>query len=267
MADLSWKGTAKKWTLNEAKSLSPMRIAIMNTQERAELANFLRNQFNTRLSTFTRAGEIGYAVAKLAEDFEKMSDKLGMSVDPFEPVIVSRGKSKTLSPAFADRKNPQNALFSYIVTMQDFFNAKSSTLKGWREIKQEQDFRLFGYTEKVPSKKVKGRQYYKNVKRLDYTMSDAERITFWRTYKMLKRTGWTEINSYDSDIQRKFGSAWRTGKFDKTDIEAAFSEMLKVFDTRPDYIRESQPGVSSDPTAQDDGLEKEDGIDRDFYDQ
>lgn len=98
-------------------------------------------------------------------------------------------------------------------------------------------------------------------------MSDAERITFWRTYKMLKRTGWTEINSYDSDIQRKFGSAWRTGEFDKTDIEAAFSEMLKIFDTRPDYIRENQPGVSSDPTAQDDGLEKADGIDRDFYDQ
>lgn len=267
MATVSWKGSAKKWTLNEAKSLSPMRIAIMNTQERAELANFLRNQFSTRLSTFTRAGEIGYAVAKLAEDFEKMSDKLGMNVDPFDPVIVSIGKTKTLSPMFADRKNPQNALFSYIVTMQDFFNAKSSTVKGWREIKAEQDFRLFGYTEKVPSKKVKGRQYYKNVKKLDYTMSDAERIMFWRTYKMLKQTGWTEINSYDSDIQRKFGSAWRTGKFDKSDINAAFTEMLKMFDVRPDHIKEGKPGVSSDPTAQDDGLEKGDGIDRDYYDQ
>ena len=263
----SQKSSTTKWTLDEAKSLSPMRIAIMNTQERAELANFLRNQFNARLSTFTKAGEVGYAVAKLADDFEKMSEKLGMNLDPFEPVIVGKGKNKTISPMFANRKNPQNALFSYIVTMQDFFNAKSSTLKGWREIKQEQDFRLFGYTEKVPSKKVKGRQYYKNVKKLDYTMSDAERIVFWRTYKMLKRTGWTEINSYDSDIQRKFGSAWRTGTFDKTDIEAAYSAMLNIFDTRPDYIRESQPGVSSDPTAQDDGLGREDGIDRDFYDR
>ena len=266
MAKISWSGPSKKWTLKEAASVSPMRIAIMDTRKRAELAQFLRNQFQTRLSQFAQAGEIGYALAKLGEDFEKLNARLGIELNPFDNVLTGK-KVRKLSPVFANRSNPQNALGAYINIMQDFFNAKTSTLKGWRRVKEAQDYRLFGHDEQIPGRKVGNRQYYRTVHVIDYEMTDAERIVFWRTYQSLKKSGWTEINSFDSDVQRKFGTVWRTGKFDKTDIEAAYNEMLKIFDTRPESLRESAPGNVTDPTRPDRVSGTVDGLDGDYYDE
>lgn len=269
MAITSWKGSSTKWTLQAALDVSPMRLAIMDTQKRAELAQFLQGQVSRRLATFQRAGENGYAVWKLGEDFQKINEKLNIDMSPYEPVLKVKGRTRTLSPIFADRKNPQNALAGYINIMQDFLSAKSSTVKGWRKIKEAQDYRLFGWEERVPTKKVGNRQYYKTVKHLDYRMSDEERKTFWKVYRELYKSPWNPINSYDSDIQRKFGSIWVTGKFDKTDFETALAKMQEMIDERPDFLRESAPGTSGDPTvrAQGSALAGENVLNGDYFDE
>lgn len=249
MAITSWKGSSTKWTLQAALDVSPMRLAIMDTQKRAELLHFLQKQVDRRLSAFERAGETGYAFWKMQEDFEKLNKKLDIDLSPYEPVYTIKGKTRTLSPVFANRKNPQNAIAGYINILQDFLSAKSSTVKGWRKIKEAQDYRLFGWEEKVPTKKVGNRQYYKTVKHLDYRMSDAERKTFWKVYRELYKTPWSGINSYDSDIQRKFGSIWVSGRFNKKDFEEAYAKMSDLLEQRPESLRENAPGISGDPTA------------------
>ena len=268
MATISWNNPGKsKWTLKEALEVSPMRLAVMNTEKRAELAQFLRNQFKSRMSQFTRAGEISPALSTLSYDFTELNKKLGMDLDPFENVVTGNRKLHKLAGDFATRSNPQNALAAYITVMQNFFASKTSTLKGWRDYKQEQDYRLFGHIEKEKSKYVRGRQYYRNKKVLDYEMTDAERVVFWKVYRDLKKSGWTEINSYDSDIQRKFGSVWRTGKFNKEDIEEAYAKMLEVFDNRPESMRENAPGTSGDPTQPDHVSGEVDVIEGDYFDE
>lgn len=247
MAKLSWKGTGKKWTLKSAQNIGIMQLLRMDTKSRAELAQFYRNQFNTRVNSFVRAGTIGYAISKLLEDMNKVSSKLGVNFDPFEPVVISRGKKRYLSATFSNRSNPQNALASYITLMQDFFSAKSSTVQGWRAIGYDQDKRIFGENYKiVPGRLYKKKQNIKIVSNLKYQMSDAERIMFWKVYREITKSNWTGINDYSSDSQRLFGTQWMTGDFSKLDFEEAYNRMYQLLNTRPNTIEEHAPGIAGD---------------------
>lgn len=237
-AKLSWRPLKAKWTLSKALAVDPLQLKSMATPQKAELAQFLRNQFSSRLSQFTRAGTVGYAVAKLAEDMDSSSKKMLMDMNPFDPIVTTRGKNRVLARAYANRKNPQNALATYITLMQDFFNSKSSSVSGWREIGYEQDKRIFG-TGKVGRKTV-----------LNYQMTDAERINFWRVYKELYKTDWIPITSYSSDSQREVGQLWMSGDFSKLDFEAAYAKLAELLDARPDVIKETKPGNPADFTRQ-----------------
>lgn len=234
-----WRPLKAKWTLQKALAVDPIQLRSMATPQKAELAQFLRNQFSTRLNQFTRAGTVGYAVAKLAEDMDSSSKRMLMDMNPFDPIVTTRGKNRVLARAYARRKNPQNALSTYVTLMQDFFNSKSSTVKGWRAIGLEQDKRIFG--EIKDGRKIVPK----------YQMTDAERINFWRVYKELYRTDWTPINSYSSDSQREVGRLWISGDFNKLDLDEAYAKLAELLDSRPDVIKETAPGNPADFTPQD----------------
>ena len=266
MDDLSWKGSGKRWTLKAAQNLGLMGLMKMNTQQRAELAQFYRNQFILRTEQFARAGRVGYALAKVFKDMEDVNEKLGFHLDPFDPVVEKRGKYRVLSDEFSMRKNPQNALASYITIMQDFFKAKSSTVKGWDAIGEAQDKRLFGTvvrrTGKFHWQRSPNGEYIldKNGKRIkeweivespEYRMTDAERIMFWRVYEEVRKTGWNGINDYSSDSQRLFAYKWQTGDFNRLDFDSAYKVLSDMLDERPRYMRENAPGISGDPFQQD----------------
>lgn len=238
---MRWRPLKAKWTLAKALAVDPLQLKSMETPQKAELAQFLRNQFSTRLNQFTRAGAVGYAVAKLAEDMDSSSKKMLMDMNPFDPIVTTRGKSRVLARTYANRKNPQNALATYITLMQDFFNSKSSTVKGWRSIGYEQDKRIFGEMKD-------GRKTV-----LKYQMSDAERINFWRVYKELYKTDWVPITSYSSDSQREVGQLWMSGDFNKLDFDEAYAKLAKLLDARPDVIKETVPGNPADFSQQDAG--------------
>ena len=253
MAETKWKRAGKKWTLKEALSVGPIRLRGMKTEERAELAQFLKSQFTLRLNQFTKAGTIGYAVHKLAKDMEHVSAKLGMKMDPFMNVVTRKGKTRVLAANFAERKNPQNALATYITLMQDFFTAKSSTVRGWREIGENQDRQLFGEITTIkPGRLFKKKQNLIYEKQIAYRMTDAERITFWTVYDMLRKTRWTPLTQkYAAGGQKDFSTLWMTGSFDKRDIEAAYAEMSRLMQGQLDHIEEHKSGDSLDPTRQD----------------
>lgn len=256
MAKLSWKSAGRKWNLEAATHVGLMELMKMNTQERAELAQFLRNQFNKRVNSFVNANTIGYAVSKLVQDMADVSGKLNINLDPFEPVVIARGKRRILSPVFSDRKNPQNALASYITMMQDFFKSKSSTVKGWKEIGAEQDARIFGLVTKVvPGREFKKKQNIKYVTSLRYEMTDAERIMFWKVYRDITKTGWTSINDYSSDSQRLFGTKWMSGDFNHLDFEEAYARMMEMLNAKPKSIEEHAPGIAGDFFQQEGGFD------------
>lgn len=260
MVKISWQKTGRKWNLEAATNVGLLELMKMSTQERAELAQFLRNQFNTRLNSFVRANTVGYAISKLVEDMADVSAKLNIKLDPFDPVVIQRGRKRILSPNFAERKNPQNALASYITLMQDFFKSKSSTVKGWRVIGEEQDKRIFGLvTRVVPGRQYKKKQNIKYETSLRYQMTDAERVMFWKVYRDIYKTGWTSINDYSSDSQRLFGTKWMSGDFNHLDFEEAYSRMVEMLNEVPESIEEHAPGIVGD------FFQQEGGFDNDYF--
>lgn len=232
MPELFWKGTGRKWNIRKALDVGIIGLLRMNTRERAELAQFLHVQFVRRAEQFAKAGRVGYALSKLVEDMAEASQKLGINLDPFDPVVEHKNKTRYLAETFANRSNPQNALASYIVLMQDFFNAKSSTVRGWDKIGREQDKRIF---------------------RGKYRMNDAERIMFWRVYREITKTEWTGIHDYSSDSQRLFGTKWMSGDFDHLDFDEAYKRMKEMLDERPAFLKEHAQGIEGDPTPQGEG--------------
>lgn len=272
MATLKWKGIGKRWNLKSAQEVGLIDLMRMNTQERAELAQFYRNQFINRVEQFARSSRVGYAVSKVFRDMEDVNKKLGFHLDAFEPIVVAHGKTRQLNDEFAMRKNPQNALASYISVMQDFFKAKSSTISGWDAIGKAQDIRLFGAhverTGKFHWQRYPNGEYVldKNGKRIReweivetplYTLTDAERIIFWRVYEEVRKTGWNGINDYSSDSQRLFATQWQTGNFNRLDFDSAYKALTDILDERPKGYPEHVPGINGDFFQQTDGGVKE----------
>ncbi len=251
MADTRWKGVGRKWTLKKALDVSPLAILKMDTRSRAELAQFLYTQYRARERTFIKSGVTGYAMVKLKEDMTALNNKLGMDMTLDSPIVTNKGRMRVLSPTYADRKNPQNALMTYITLLQDFFTAKSSTVKGWKQIGEDQDRRLFG--ERVVSvsagRKYKNRTVLKYKTEIAHRMSDAERVMFWKVYREAYKADWVNIHSYSSNDQREFATLWMNGTFNHMDIEEAFNAMSKLLSERPDFLPEHPPGVWDDPTA------------------
>lgn len=256
---IRWKSIPNKWTLKEATEIGTFAILKMNTQERAELAQFLHNQFNLRANTFVRANSIPYAFTKIGQDYYKeitvdghplsIASRMGIELD--DNVVVYNGRYRTLNPALAEKSNPQNALISYIILHQDFFRAKSSTVTGWREIGKKENMRLFGTVERTRrvqyiDENGKRRYRYETFDVPKYEMAEAERRAFWSVYEEARKTPWISINDYSSDSQREFARVWMKGNFNHTDFESALKAVEEILDKRPRFLREKAVGLNPD---------------------
>lgn len=249
-----WKVSGKKWTLKEANALSPLQISAMTLPERAELANFYFRNFNLRVSTFVRAMEVPFALTKIFRDMEDIKNRPHKEgYVPFNlesaPASVSKGYI-SLKGSFAETSYPAQSLYSYINLMQEFFLAKSSTVKGWREIGLQQDIRLFGTDE--------------NGNPLN-RLTDAERIKFWSIYHEAERNGFSNRYGYDStQAHRAMAQLWQKGNFVALDIDAANATLDDMINNRVTSYPEHKPGVDGDFFQQNDAFaDVEEG---DYYD-
>lgn len=198
----------KKWTIREAMKLSLTDRLNMDTHERAVLAQFLQNELRKRERQFERAGIKGFALTKLENEWEIVEEFTGIGLHT--PIIEKFGKVDELSQPYMELRNPSNQLSSYISHLLDFFGAKSSTVRGWREIGIEQDNRLFG--KQYQTGKKAGQWYGAKVH-----LTDEERTMFWELYHELVSAGWSGINDYSSESQREVASFFIRGKFSKDD--------------------------------------------------
>lgn len=256
MAD-RWKPAKKKWTLAEARELGTLGIARLTIPEKAELAQFYYRQFNLRANSFVRSLTVPYAFSKIMSDFEKMSssDRLSalqreISLDA--PIVKPSGRYRTLNYPFSNMENPGPALNNYIRRMQAFFNAKTSTVAGWKEVSLQQDIQLFGanvenYRRYAYITDENGKRRRKELTgpfvsvTPKYRMTDAERIKFWAIVDLAKDAGWLNRFGYSSaQAHRQIASLWLSGTLDHNDIDAAYSKILEILEEQ-DVIRGMYP--------------------------
>lgn len=252
----------RKWTLKEAMNVSFMQINRMKLPERAELANFMQTQLKRRVATYRRAKGYNhpYAYTKLQEGFSELNNISGYEFDFNSPIIKSSGRKHMLSNAYMSLDNPNAKLLSYITQMQDFFAAKSSTVKGWRDIIRNESMQLFGYKE---YKTKRGSRIV-----LNHLMSEEERIMFWKLYEEIRKSGKTTI--YDSDAMRETGFTriWqeklKANEWDFDDLTGMMNEMLTSLRNNGIPIRDFEehiPGKKKDPFQQ----EEESGDDSNIF--
>lgn len=237
---MKWKG-AGKWNLKSAQGVGNFALLKMSMKDKAELAQFYYNQFNLRANTYN-PGEIPYAFTEMLRTFDKMqrSDKLShlqrqIALDA--PIVVSRGRYRELNYPFSDMDNPNASLNSYIRKMQNFFDAKTSTLAGWREVAKNQDISLFGA--------VRGKKYHyekdENGKRHrvyelipKYSLTDDERRKVWQIIDLAKDAGWLNRFGYDSaQAHKELAGLWMKGAFNDIDdilgdIDHAYNRILTL---------------------------------------
>lgn len=272
MAD-KWKSLKHKWTLEEAQKLGTLSIAKMPLSEKAELAQFYYRQFGLRANSFVKAMTIPYAFHKIYIDFDKIAkspnvsdDRRNLSLEA--PIVVRKGKYRTLAEPFANMDNPSAALNYYITRMQSFFSSKSSTVKGWKEVAERQDMELFGvnanqyrkYTYVIDEngkrrrKELLGAFFHVTPK---YRLTDSERVKFWSIVDLAKDAGWLNRFGYSSaQTHRQIASLWMSGFLDHDDINSAYDEILKIIESK-DNLRHKYPdiikGEPGSPFGQSDG--------------
>jgi len=252
MAQEFWHKPNKKWTMAEAIRLDTVDVMKMTVPERAELAEFLRQNYQRRVQQFERAGLKSFAFVKLEDDidFVRRSDKIRGTIwnttnNYFtEPVLRRVGNGETqLNDTWAYLKRPANSLASYIVTLQDFFNAKSSTVSGWKKISAEQDARLFGTTTKRRKRVLNsdGKTYhyeyvdtYANPQR---RMTDDERTRFWRLMRQYKDSAWDKEHGYSSESQRELAAYVMEGRISlEGDLEEAEVRLYNLINGLPETV-------------------------------
>lgn len=252
------KDIQKKWTLKSAMDVSFLQIARMKLPELAEYAQFMQNQLKLRVRSYSRAKAYNhpFAYEKLMRDFKELNEKAGYEFDFNSSIVNSAGRTRFLSDTYAALNNPIAKLRSYVVQLQDFFEAKSSTVSGWRDIIRNESMKLFGYKEYNTKNGTRIR--------LNYLMSEREREAFWKLYEELKKSA--KVAIYDSESMRSTGFTriWRTlqakGEWNYDDLTSMMNRMLEEMRNSGVPVRdipEHVPRKKSDPFPQDQGEEED----------
>ena len=131
-------------TYEYLKNLDPAEIGKMNTSEVKNILEQARKKYDTRVKQFDKQGRFFYSYART-----KMDDYYN---DVGKPSINRISRNRAMAELFR---------------LQEFFSAKTSDVKGAREVNKEQDRRIFGVD--------------KNGKPLG-KMTSAERKAYWDLY-------------------------------------------------------------------------------------
>lgn len=241
---MKWKG-APKWNLKSAQGLGTIDLLKLPLREKAELAQFYYNQFNLRVNTYNPA-EIPYAFTELLHNFDKMQKSeylspLQREISIDNPIVIRQGRYRTLNYPFSEMTNPNASLNSYIRRMQNFFDAKTSTLSGWREVAQAQDIALFGSERGkryhyITDENGKRHRVYEQVP--IHRLTDDDRRKLWKIIDLAKDAGWLNRFGYDSgQAHKELAGLWLNGTFSDIknvldDIDAAYVKMLHIIEDK-----------------------------------
>lgn len=254
--------TGRKWTLEEAQAVTPLKLEAMDVLSRAQLAQFYQNYLNLRVASYRKAGVEPFAFTKLVDDFDKARDKDARnSAGLFDRIVTIKGNTGELTDAYMDLRNPSAAINQYIYRMKAFFSAKSATISGWNEITKAQDIQLFGATYNFRSKYVmeKGADGKRHRVYLagpfveikpNSTLSDEERKKLWQIIDLAKDAGYMNVFGYSSEqTHRELASMFKSGEFVVDDIDAAHAKILDIIARKQGLetkYEEHAPGVSGD---------------------
>ena len=135
---------AKRLTYDDIRNLDPAKISKMSKPEVVSLLKQVRKKYDVRAKSLDRVSEKIYSPAK-----EKM-DKYYKAAGRIAPSRISR-----------------NRAYNEIFHIQQFFNSKTSDVKGAREVMRDQDSHIFGTTKSGRPKK---------------RMTTEQRTRFWDLY-------------------------------------------------------------------------------------
>lgn len=191
---------ARRITYAKLKSMSASEISKLNQREAAEMLNQFREKFRYRQKAFDRAGKNVYSPA--LEKMDNYYERNG--VQSPETMNVNRIRSE-------------------LFHIQEFFNSKTSDVKGARKVMRDQDASIFGVDSK-------GRP----LKR----MSIEERTEFWATYEEFLKTYKNSEAIYGSGKIKQFlGDVMKGDKTRKSMFSSGLTERFNALNT---MLRESE---------------------------
>ena len=251
-----------RWTLQKAKNLGLSDVLHMKETERLQLAQFLQTQFAARVRQAKKAGEMPYGIERIRQKFKEMEDYYGISIDT--PIMI-RGK---VTSEWENVPYRANVLNSYISMFQDFFTWKSNTVKGWRDLRRQENIGLFGTHWEVKNGHKR--------KVINYEMTDEERRKFWNLYHELLKRETNNVLPSDSEgytnykgiHESGFASMWMTMSkernlvdMDATELLIAMEESLNTgIPTFPEHNRDSSSMGNNDPFADELGIDGNDAF-------
>lgn len=160
----------KSITYEEIRKLSPTELGKMSKYELSSLLRKVRIKTQDRFEQLEKVSESVYSPA--ADIFS-------------QKVLFPSGKYQPTS------RMSRNKMLSELFAHQTFHQAKTSTVKGAREVQREQDIRIFGAGKKGAPKK---------------RMSLEQRIRFWKVYEEFNKTYKNKEYLYGSNrIQQALG--------------------------------------------------------------
>lgn len=182
----------KKLTATKLISLTPPEINKLTRNELAFLVSSTETTIQRRMKTIKKAGKYSWS----AENY------IGSKKSSYKV----RGKNR-------------NQLLAQAFNQQSYLSAKSSTLKGIKQIEKSQDKRLFGTTK---SGKAKG------------TLSTSERSKMWELYSEFmedsRYSKWGAILGYNQ-LQKFFAEQVASKEYNKEDyfsqVDQTFREMYE----------------------------------------
>lgn len=178
-------------TYEYIKNLDPEVIGKMQSTELKKTLEQARKKYETRVGQFDKQGKYFYSYART-----KMDDYY----------------SEVGKPSI--KKISRNRAMAELFRLQEFFNSKSSTVKGARDVNREQDIRIFGIDDNgKPIKK----------------MTSEQRKAYWTLYE--------EFTNQHPNYEYIYGS---------NSIQQYLGDYVLNVPTKGESVVEANPTIISD---------------------
>lgn len=156
----------KRHNYKKFASMTPEQIGKLKKSEMRELLSQARAMYETRSAQLNKQGRYFYspALEKIEEHYEE-------------------------NPMVDINKLTRNRAMAEVFLIQDFFRARTSSLKGAREVMAEQDSRIFGVSEK-------GKPLHR--------LTRDQRTKFWGVYSEFTSQFKNSLAKYGSDVIQQY---------------------------------------------------------------
>lgn len=185
-------------SLNRLKKLSPSEVSTYSRKEIMDMLKQARKMYDNRVKTFEKNPSV-YSPALEKMEFYYEEGREGLN------------------------KMTRNKMYNELFRLQTFFNAKTSTVRGSREVMRQQDISIFGTDERGRPKR---------------RMNLQERTRFWSVYNEFLNTyktswavfGYHKIRQYLGEIIKQ-----RNGPVSLSETMDELLRELSEAEEEPDY--------------------------------